>query len=416
MRIKGQITEMRAVILPPMEPRTSALLGRLSESATIAMARKAAELKASGIDVISLSLGEPDFDTPEILKQAGIQAIEQNITHYTPVPGLQDVREAIAAKFKRDNNLPYTADQIVVSNGAKQSITNVVLSLVDPGEEVILPAPYWVSYADMVALAGGTSIILPTRIEDDFKIQPEALEAAITPQTRLLIYSSPCNPSGSVYTKAETEAIAEVLRRHPHVYAISDEIYELINFTEAHASLAAEDGMWDRVITVNGVSKGFAMTGWRLGYIGAPVWIAKACSKIQGQVTSAPCSIAQVAAGAAVAEDPSIADEMKAAFLKRRDLMIDGLQAIPGLKVNKPMGAFYLFPDVSEWFGKTTPSGSVLTSSDDVSLFLLAEAHVGTVAGSAFGTPECIRLSYAASEDTLSEAIRRIHEAANSLK
>jgi aspartate aminotransferase len=399
-----------------MEPRTSALLGRLSESATIAMARKAAELKASGIDVISLSLGEPDFDTPELLKQAGIQAIEQNITHYTPVPGLQDVREAIAAKFKRDNNLPYTADQIVVSNGAKQSITNVVLSLVDPGEEVILPAPFWVSYADMVALAGGTSIILPTRIEDDFKIQPEALEAAITPQTRLLIYSSPCNPSGSVYTKAETEAIAEVLRRHPHVYAISDEIYELINFTESHASLAAEEGMWDRVITVNGVSKGFAMTGWRLGYIGAPVWIAKACSKIQGQVTSAPCSIAQVAAGAAVAEDPSIADEMKAAFLKRRDLMIAGLQAIPGLKVNQPMGAFYLFPDVSEWFGKSTPSGAVLSSSDDVSLFLLEEAHVGTVAGSAFGTPECIRLSYAASEDTLSEAIRRIHEAANSLK
>lgn len=416
MRIKGQITEMRAVILPPMEPRTSALLGRLSESATIAMARKAAELKASGIDVISLSLGEPDFDTPELLKQAGIQAIEQNITHYTPVPGLQDVREAIAAKFKRDNNLPYTPDQIVVSNGAKQSITNVVLSLVDPGEEVILPAPYWVSYADMVALAGGTSVVLPTRIEDDFKIQPEALEAAITPQTRLLIYSSPCNPSGSVYTKAETEAIAEVLRRHPHVYAISDEIYELINFTEAHASLAAEEGMWDRVITVNGVSKGFAMTGWRLGYIGAPAWIAKACSKIQGQVTSAPCSIAQVAAGAAVAEDPSIADEMKAAFLKRRDLMIAGLQAIPGLKVNKPMGAFYLFPDVSEWFGKTTPSGAVLGSSDDVSLFLLEEAHVGTVAGSAFGTPECIRLSYAASEATLSEAIRRIHEAVNSLK
>lgn len=416
MRIKGQITEMRAVILPPMEPRTSALLGRLSESATIAMARKAAELKASGIDVISLSLGEPDFDTPELLKQAGIQAIEQNITHYTPVPGLQDVREAIAAKFKRDNNLPYTPDQIVVSNGAKQSITNVVLSLVDPGEEVILPAPYWVSYADMVALAGGTSVVLPTRIEDDFKIQPEALEAAITPQTRLLIYSSPCNPSGSVYTKAETEAIAEVLRRHPHVYAISDEIYELINFTDAHASLAAEEGMWDRVITVNGVSKGFAMTGWRLGYIGAPAWIAKACSKIQGQVTSAPCSIAQVAAGAAVAEDPSIADDMKAAFLKRRDLMIAGLQAIPGLKVNKPMGAFYLFPDVSEWFGKTTPSGAVLGSSDDVSLFLLEEAHVGTVAGSAFGTPECIRLSYAASEATLSEAIRRIHEAANSLK
>lgn len=398
-----------------MEPRTSALLGRLSESATIAMARKAAELKASGVDVISLSLGEPDFDTPEGMKAAGIQAIEQNITHYTPVPGLADVREAIARKFLRDNGLAYTADQIVVSNGAKQSITNVVLSLVDPGEEVILPAPYWVSYADMVALAGGTSVVLPTRIEDDFKIQPEALEAAINDKTRLLIYSSPCNPSGSVYTKAETEAIADVLRRHPHVYVISDEIYELINFTDAHASLAAEEGMWDRVITVNGVSKGFAMTGWRLGYIGAPLWIAKACSKIQGQVTSAPCSIAQVAAGAAVDADPSIADEMKAAFLSRRDLMIEGLSAIEGMKVNKPMGAFYLFPDVAAWFGRKTPKGAVLESSSDVAMFLLEEAHVATVAGDAFGTPECIRLSYAASEDTLREAVSRIAEAANSL-
>lgn len=410
-----QNTENRDVILPSMEPRTSALLGRLSESATIAMARKATELKASGVDVISLSLGEPDFDTPAAMKAAGIQAIEDNITHYTPVPGLANVREAIARKFLRDNGLAYTADQIVVSNGAKQSITNVVLSLVDPGEEVILPAPYWVSYADMVAFAGGTSVVLPTRIEDDFKIQPEALEAAITDKTRLLIYSSPCNPSGSVYTKAETEAIADVLRRHPHVYVISDEIYELINFTDAHASLAAEEGMWDRVITVNGVSKGFAMTGWRLGYIGAPLWIAKACSKIQGQVTSAPCSIAQVAAGAAVDADPSIADEMKAAFLSRRDLMIDGLSAIEGMKVNKPMGAFYLFPDVAAWFGRKTPKGAVLESSSDVAMFLLEEAHVATVAGDAFGTPECIRLSYAASEDTLREAVSRIAEAANSL-
>ena len=398
-----------------MEPRTSALLGRLSESATIAMARKAAELKSSGVDVISLSLGEPDFDTPDAMKAAGIEAIEQNITHYTPVPGLADVREAIARKFLRDNGLAYSADQIVVSNGAKQSITNVVLSLVDPGEEVILPAPYWVSYADMVAFAGGTAVVLPTCIDEDFKIQPEALEAAITDKTRLLIYSSPCNPSGSVYTKAETAAIADVLRRHPHVYAISDEIYELINFTGAHASLAAEEGMWERVITVNGVSKGFAMTGWRLGYIGAPLWIAKACSKIQGQVTSAPCSIAQVAAGAAVSADPSIADDMKAAFLARRDVMIAGLEAIPGLKVNRPMGAFYLFPDVSAWFGKTTESGSMLNTSSDVSMFLLEQAHVATVAGDAFGTPECIRLSYAASEEVLRESIRRIEEAAKRL-
>ncbi len=410
-----QITQNPDVILPAMEPRTSALLGRLSESATIAMARKAAELKSSGVDVISLSLGEPDFDTPDAMKAAGIEAIEQNITHYTPVPGLADVREAIARKFLRDNGLAYSADQIVVSNGAKQSITNVVLSLVDPGEEVILPAPYWVSYADMVAFAGGTAVVLPTRIDEDFKIQPEALEAAITDKTRLLIYSSPCNPSGSVYTKAETAAIADVLRRHPHVYAISDEIYELINFTGAHASLAAEEGMWERVITVNGVSKGFAMTGWRLGYIGAPLWIAKACSKIQGQVTSAPCSIAQVAAGAAVSADPSIADDMKAAFLARRDVMIAGLEAIPGLKVNRPMGAFYLFPDVSAWFGKTTESGSMLNTSSDVSMFLLEQAHVATVAGDAFGTPECIRLSYAASEEVLRESIRRIEEAAKRL-
>lgn len=410
-----QITQNPDVILPAMEPRTSALLGRLSESATIAMARKAAELKSSGVDVISLSLGEPDFDTPDAMKAAGIEAIEQNITHYTPVPGLADVREAIARKFLRDNGLAYSADQIVVSNGAKQSITNVVLSLVDPGEEVILPAPYWVSYADMVAFAGGTAVVLPTRIDEDFKIQPEALEAAITDKTRLLIYSSPCNPSGSVYTKAETAAIADVLRRHPHVYAISDEIYELINFTGAHASLAAEEGMWERVITVNGVSKGFAMTGWRLGYIGAPLWIAKACSKIQGQVTSAPCSIAQVAAGAAVSADPSIADDMKAAFLARRDVMIAGLEAIPGLKVNRPMGAFYLFPDVSAWFGKTTEGGSMLNTSSDVSMFLLEQAHVATVAGDAFGTPECIRLSYAASEEVLRESIRRIEEAAKRL-
>ncbi|MDC0854592.1 pyridoxal phosphate-dependent aminotransferase, partial [Flavobacteriales bacterium] len=319
-----------------MTQRTSQLLNRLSESATIAMARKATELKKSGVDVISLSLGEPDFDTPEVLKAAGIKAIEENITHYTPVPGILDVREAISQKFKRDNGLDYAPDQIVVSNGAKQSITNVVLSLVDPGEEVILPAPYWVSYADMVALAGGTSKVLATSIEHDFKIQPEALEAAITDKTRLLIYSSPCNPSGSVYTQSEIDALAEVLQRHPQVYIISDEIYELINFTGKHASIGTIPALKDRVITVNGVSKGFAMTGWRLGYIGAPTWIAKACSKVQGQVTSAPCSIAQVAAGAAVSADPSIADEMKSAFLKRRDIMIAGLSAIPGMKVNKP--------------------------------------------------------------------------------
>ncbi len=397
-----------------MTQRTSQLLNRLSESATIAMARKATELKKSGVDVISLSLGEPDFDTPEVLKAAGIKAIEENITHYTPVPGILDVREAISKKFQRDNGLDYAPDQIVVSNGAKQSITNVVLSLVDPGEEVILPAPYWVSYADMVALAGGTSKVLATSIEHDFKIQPEALEAAITDKTRLLIYSSPCNPSGSVYTQSEIDALAEVLKRHPQVYIISDEIYELINFTGKHASIGTIPALKDRVITVNGVSKGFAMTGWRLGYIGAPIWIAKACSKVQGQVTSAPCSIAQVAAGAAVSADPSIADEMKSAFLKRRDIMIAGLSAIPGMKVNKPMGAFYLFPDVSELYGKSVGQRHI-DNAEDFAMYLLEEAHVATVGGGAFGTPECIRLSYAASEAQLQEAIRRISKAVEAL-
>ncbi|MBN30513.1 MAG: aspartate aminotransferase [Crocinitomicaceae bacterium] len=398
-----------------MEQRPSQLLNRLSESATIAMARKASELKHSGVDVISLSLGEPDFDTPEVLKQAGIGAIEKNITHYTPVPGLQDVREAICSKFKRDNGLDFTPSQIVVSNGAKQSITNVVLTLVDPGEEVILPAPYWVSYADMVAFAGGMSKVLPTKIEDDFKIQPNELEAAINEKTRLLIYSSPCNPSGSVYTRSEIETLAEVLKRHPQVYVISDEIYELINFTDEHFSIGAIEELKGRVITVNGVSKSFAMTGWRLGYIGAPEWIAKACSKIQGQVTSAPCSIAQVAAGAAVSEDPSIANAMKAAFLSRRDLMINGLSAIPGLKVNKPMGAFYLFPDVSDLFGKTA-GGHTIATAEDFAMYLLKEAHVATVGGGAFGTPECIRLSYAASEVQLKEALSRISKAVSALQ
>lgn len=397
-----------------MTQRTSQLLNRLSESATIAMARKATELKKSGVDVISLSLGEPDFDTPEILKEAGIQAIKDNITHYTPVPGILDVREAISMKFKRDNGLDYAPDQIVVSNGAKQSITNVVLSLIDPGEEVILPAPYWVSYADMVALAGGTSKVLATSIEHDFKIQPDALEAAINDKTRLLIYSSPCNPSGSVYTKEEINALAAVLIRNPHVYIISDEIYELINFTGHHASIGTIEALKGRVITVNGVSKGFAMTGWRLGYIGAPAWIAKACSKVQGQVTSAPCSIAQVAAAAAVTADPSIADDMKKAFLQRRDIMIAGLNAIPGMKVNKPMGAFYLFPDVSALFGKSIGERQI-DNAQDFAMYLLEVANVATVGGGAFGTPECIRLSYAASESQLQEALRRISEAVEAL-
>lgn len=397
-----------------MNNRTSDLLNSLSESATIAMAKMARELKAEGIDVISLSLGEPDFDTPEPLKQAGIDAINANDTHYTPVAGTVRVREAISKKFKRDNGLDYAPDQIVVSNGAKQSIANVVLSIVNPGDEVILPAPFWVSYAEIVKLAKGVPVILPTSIEDDYKIKPEALAEAITVKTRMVIYSSPCNPSGSVYTLEETKAIAEVLLKNDNIITISDEIYELINFTPKHASLAGIPGMMDRVVTVNGVSKGFAMTGWRLGYIGAPKWIAAACNKIQGQITSAPCSIAQAAAAEAVDADPSIADEMLNAFLRRRDQMLNDLEGIPGIKLNKPMGAFYLFPDISGLFGKSH-NGKTLNNSDDVAMFLIEEAHVATVSGSAFGTPECIRLSYAAADEILAEAARRIREAVSKL-
>ena len=397
-----------------MKKRTSDLLDRLSESATLAMAQMARELKASGVDIISLSLGEPDFDTPSELKQAGIDSINANETHYTPVPGTQRVRDAISKKFKRDNGLVYNSDQIVVSTGAKQSLANVILSLVNPGDEVILPAPFWVSYIELIKVAGGVPVILPTGIKEDYKIKPEALEAAINEKTRMMIYSSPCNPSGSVYTKEETSKIADVLRKHDNMYTISDEIYELINFTSKHASLAAEPGMMDRVITVNGVSKGFAMTGWRLGYIGAPKWIADACTKIQGQFTSAPCSIAQAAAATAVDADPSIAHSMVAAFLRRRNAMHASLSKVPGINLNLPMGAFYLFPDVSKLFGKSF-NGKSLDNSDDVAMFLIEEAHVATVSGAAFGTPECIRISYAAADEVLEEAVRRIEAAVSKL-
>jgi len=397
-----------------MEQTTSSLLQRLSESATIAMARKARELKDQGIDVISLSLGEPDFDTPAAMKQAGIDAIEANDTHYTPVPGTPQVRNAIVKKFKRDNGLEYTADQVVVSTGAKQSLANVVLSLVDPGDEVILPAPFWVSYEEIVKVAGGIPVVIPTSIDNDYKIQPSELEAAITPKTRMVMYSSPCNPSGSVYTQEETSALADVLRKHDRIVTVSDEIYELINFTEKHASMAAQPGMWERTVTVNGVSKGFAMTGWRLGYIGAPTWIAAACTKIQGQFTSAPCSITQAAAAAALEADPSMVSDMVDAFRRRRALMVEGLSKVPGFKVNQPMGAFYVFPDVSALFGKSC-NGKRIENADDVAFFLLEEAKVATVSGAAFGTPECVRLSYAAADDVLAEAVRRIDEACRKL-
>ena len=397
-----------------MEQQTSALLQRLSESATIAMARKARELKDQGVDVISLSLGEPDFDTPSEMKQAGIDAIEANETHYTPVPGTPRVRKAIVDKFRRDNGLEYTMDQVVVSTGAKQSLANVVLSLVDPGDEVILPAPYWVSYEEIVKVAGGVPVVLPTSIDNDYKIQPQELEAAITPKTRLVMYSSPCNPSGSVYTEAETAALADVLRQHDRIITVSDEIYELINFTDKHASMAAQPGMWERTVTVNGISKGFAMTGWRLGYIGAPTWIAAACTKIQGQFTSAPSSITQAAAAAALEAQPTLVSDMVDAFRRRRALMVDGLSQVPGFKVNQPMGAFYVFPDVSALFGKSF-NGKTLNDANDVAFYLLEEAKVASVSGAAFGTPECIRLSYAAADDVLQEAVRRIDAACRQL-
>jgi len=397
-----------------METRTSQLLGRLSESATIAMSRKARELKAAGRDIISLSLGEPDFDTPEPVKAAGIQAIEDNFTHYPPVPGYPEVRQAICDKLKRDNGLDYAADQIVISTGAKHSLMNVVLSLVDAGDEVILPAPYWVSYADMTNLAGGKVVTVQTGIEQDFKMTADQLRDALTDRTRIVMVNSPNNPSGSVYTEEEMAALAAVLREHPRAIAISDEIYEYINFTEAHASLAAQPGMMERTVTANGVSKGFAMTGWRIGYIAAPQWIAAACTKLQGQFTSGASGISQKATEHAMKGGGALAAEMKAAFLKRRDFMIEGLRAIDGFEVNVPQGAFYIFPDVSALFGRKH-AGGALSSGHDLAMYLLEAADVATVGGDAFGSPNCIRLSYAASDEQLAEALRRIERAVGEL-
>jgi aspartate aminotransferase len=393
-----------------MESQTSQLLGRLSESATIAMSRKARELKAAGRDIISLSLGEPDFDTPQAIKAAGIKAIEENYTHYPPVPGYADVRQAICDKLNRDNGLAYGPHQIVISTGAKQSLMNVVLSLVDPGDEVILPTPYWVSYADMTNLAGGKVVAVETGIEQDFKMTASQLRNALTEKTRIVMVNSPNNPSGSVYTQEEMAALAEVLREHPKAIAISDEIYEYINFTEAHASLATQPGMMARTVTVNGVSKGFAMTGWRIGYIAAPDWIAAACTKLQGQFTSGASGISQKATERAMQGGGSLSADMKAAFLKRRDLVVAGLAAIDGIEVNVPQGAFYIFPDVSALFGKKH-AGGTLNSGQDLALYLLEAADVATVGGDAFGSPNCMRISYAASDAQLNEAIRRIGNA-----
>ena len=382
----------------------------LSESATIAMARKSRELKAQGIDVISLSLGEPDFNTPDFIKQAAKEGIDQNYSKYMAVNGYEDLRMAISAKFKRDNNINYSKDQIVVSTGAKQSIANVVLSLINPGDEVIIPAPYWVSYEEIVKMAEGVPVGIETSIENDFKITPDQLKAAINTKTKLMIYSSPCNPSGSVYTKEELRGLADVLKSHPSIVVISDEIYEHINFTNSYFSMAAFDDMYNQVVTVNGVSKSFAMTGWRLGYIGAPNWIASACTKIQGQFTSGASSISQRAALAAVSEDPKVVIPMKNAFLERRNYMIKELRSISGFNINEPEGAFYLFPDVSAFFGKEF-KGNKITNADELCLFLLEEAKVALVTGNAFGSPKCIRISYAASMEELKEAIGRIKNA-----
>lgn len=382
----------------------------LSESATIAMARKSRELKAQGIDVISLSLGEPDFNTPDFIKQAAKEGIDQNYSKYMAVNGYEDLRMAISAKFKRDNNINYSKDQIVVSTGAKQSIANVVLSLINPGDEVIIPAPYWVSYEEIVKMAEGVPVGIETSIENDFKITPDQLKAAINTKTKLMIYSSPCNPSGSVYTKEELRGLADILKDHPSIVVISDEIYEHINFTNSYFSMAAFDDMYNQVVTVNGVSKSFAMTGWRLGYIGAPNWIASACTKIQGQFTSGASSISQRAALAAVSEDPKVVIPMKNAFLERRNYMIKELRSISGFNINEPEGAFYLFPDVSAFFGKEF-KGNKITNADELCLFLLEEAKVALVTGNAFGSPNCIRISYAASMEELKEAIGRIKNA-----
>lgn len=382
----------------------------MATSATLAMAAKTRELKEQGEDIIGLSLGEPDFPVPEYIKEVAIQAIKDDYHSYTPVDGYGDLKKAIITKFKRDNNLEYKPSQIVVSTGAKQSLANLTMVLLDQGDEVLLPAPYWVSYADQCKVAGGIPKEIPTSIETDFKVTAEALEAAITPRTKLIIYSSPCNPSGSVYSKKELRKLADVLVKYPDIIVISDEIYEHINFTAGHASMAEFEDMYDRTVVVNGVSKAFSMTGWRIGYIGGPEWIARACNKMQGQVTSGANCIAQRATITALENPPSKIKFMVDAFKERRKLILDLLSEIEGFKTNQPEGAFYVFPDISFYFGKTLRGKNINTASD-FSLYLLEEAKVATVTGEAFGDPNCIRLSYAASDKEIKEALRRIKEA-----
>ncbi|MDG1651935.1 MAG: pyridoxal phosphate-dependent aminotransferase [Flavobacteriaceae bacterium] len=385
-------------------------INSLPVSATLAMAAKARELKNQGIDIIGLSLGEPDFNTPDFIKEAAVQAVNDNWNSYSPVDGYADLKEAICDKFKRDNQLTYTPSQIVVSTGAKQSIANVCMVLLDPGDEVLLPAPYWVSYSAIATLAEAKSTIIPSSIETDFKITPDQLEKAITSKTKLVMFNSPNNPSGTIYTEEEYRALGKVLEKYPEIYILSDEIYEHINYGTPHFSIAAIPELYDRTITVNGVAKAFAMTGWRIGYIGAPEWIAKACNKMQGQITSGANCIAQRATIAAVSAPVSAIQYMVDEFASRREIIIELLTAIPGIKLNRPQGAFYVFPDVSYYFGKTL-KGKQIQNATDFALFLLEEAHVATVTGEAFGNKNCIRISYAASEESIRTAVNRIENA-----
>lgn len=390
-------------------------LNRLAPSATLAMSQKSSEMKAQGIDVINMSVGEPDFNTPDHIKEAAKKAIDENYSRYSPVPGYPDLRKAIVAKLKNENGLEYGINEILVSNGAKQSVCNTVMALCNDGDEVIIPAPYWVSYPQMAKLAGAEPVIVNAGFEQNFKMTPEQLEAAITPKTRMLILCSPSNPTGSVYSQEELDALAKVVLSHEELYVLADEIYEHINYVGKHASIAKAEGMRERTIIVNGVSKAYAMTGWRIGYIAAPEWIVKGCNKLQGQYTSGPCSVSQKAAEAAYTMDQTCVETMRQAFQRRRDLIVELAKDIPGLEVNVPEGAFYLFPKCSSFYGKAC-GDKVINNSTDLAMFLLEEGHVATVGGDAFGDPECFRMSYATSDDNIREAMKRIKETLAKLK
>lgn len=395
--------------------RLSNRLNRLAPSATLAMSQKSGEMKAQGIDVINLSVGEPDFNTPDHIKAAAKKAVDENWSKYSPVPGYVDLRQAVVAKLKKENGLDYTANEILVGNGAKQAVCNAVMALVDDGDEVIVPAPYWVSYPQMVLLAGGTPVHIPAGFDQNFKITPEQLEKAITPKTRMLILCSPSNPTGSVYSKEELKALAEVILKHEDLYVLADEIYEHINYVGKHESIAQFPGMKERAIIINGVSKAYAMTGWRIGYMAAPEWIVKGCNKLQGQYTSGPCSVSQKAAVEAYVADQQCVEDMRKAFERRRDLIVSLVREIPGLEVNVPDGAFYVFPKCSSYLGKSDGT-RVIKDTNDFAMYLLEVGHVATVGGDAFGDPECFRMSYATSDDNIREAMKRIKDCLAKLK